>query len=98
MQDDQVVAYALRLLKDHEKHYLTHGCLELALVVFPLRLWWHYLYGESYEIYTDHKDLKYLFTQNKLNKQRRWLEIISNYQCQIKYHLGKANLVIDALS
>jgi hypothetical protein len=73
--------------------------LELAVVVFALKIWRHYLYGERYEIYTNHKSLKYLFTQKKLNmRQRRWLELIKDYDCEINYHLGKANVVADMLS
>jgi hypothetical protein len=71
----------------------------LAAVVFALKIWRHYLYGERCEIYTDHKSLKYLFTQKELNmRQRRWLELIKDYDCEINYHLGKANVVADALS
>jgi hypothetical protein len=71
----------------------------LAAVVFALKIWRHYLYGEQCEIYTDHKSLKYLFTQKELNmRQRRWLELIKDYVCEINYHPGKANVVADALS
>ncbi|XP_041016255.1 uncharacterized protein LOC121258783 [Juglans microcarpa x Juglans regia] len=98
MQEGRVVAYASHQLKDHEKNYPTHD-LELAAVVFALKIWRYYLYGETCEIYTDHKSLKHLFSQKNLNmRQRRWLELISDYQCEIKYHQGKANLVADALS
>ena len=73
--------------------------MELAAIVFALKIWRHYLYGEACEVFTDHKSLKHLFTQKNLNmRQRRWLELISDYQCEIKYHPGKANLVADALS
>jgi hypothetical protein len=73
--------------------------LELAIVVFALKIWRHYLYGEKCEIYTYHKSLKYLFTQKELNlRQRRWLELIEDYNCVINYHLGKANVVAYALS
>jgi hypothetical protein len=69
------------------------------MVVFALKIWRHYLYGERYEIYTDHKSLKYLFTQKELNmRQRRWLELIKDYDCEINYHLGKANVVADVLN
>jgi hypothetical protein len=71
----------------------------LAAVVFVLKIWRHYLYSEKCEIYTDHKSLKYFFTQKELNmRQRRWLELIKNYDCEINYHPGKANVVANALS
>jgi hypothetical protein len=72
---------------------------ELVAIVFTLKIWRHYLYGEKCEIYTDHKSLKYLFTQKELNlRQRRWLELIKDYDCVINYHPRKANVVADALS
>ena len=98
MQNGRVIAYASRQLKDYEKKYPTHA-LELAAVVFALKIWRHYLYGERCEIYTDHKSLKYFFTQKELNmRQRRWLELVKDYDCEINYHPGKANVVADALS
>ena len=98
MQHGKVVAYGSRQLKPHELNYPTHD-LELAAVIYALKLWRHYLYGESCEIYTDHKSLKYIFTQRELNlRQRRWLELVKDYDCQILYHPGKANVVADALS
>ncbi|KAJ4717010.1 Retrotransposon protein, putative, Ty3-gypsy subclass [Melia azedarach] len=98
MQNGKVVAYASRQLKNYEKNYPTHD-LELAAVVFALKIWQHYLYGEKCEIYTDHKSLKYFFTQKELNmRQRRWLELVKDYDCTINYHPGKANVVADALS
>ena len=98
MQHGKVVAYASRQLKDYERNYPTHD-LELAAVVFALKIWRHYLYGEHCEIYTDHKSLKYFFTQKELNmRQRRWLELLKDYDCNINYHPGKANVVADALS
>ncbi|KAA0061201.1 pol protein [Cucumis melo var. makuwa] len=98
MQQGKVVAYASRQLKIHEQNYPTHD-LELAAVVFALKIWRHYLYGEKIQIYTDHKSLKYFFTQKELNmRQRRWLELVKDYDCEILYHPGKANLVADALS
>jgi hypothetical protein len=85
-------------LKTYEQNYPTHD-LELAAVIFALKIWRHYLYGESFEIYTDHKSLKYLFSQKELNMmQRRWLDLLKDYDCTIQYHLGKANVVVDALS
>ena len=98
MQHDKVIAYASRQLKPHEQKYPTHD-LELAAIVFALKTWRHYLYGEKCEIYTDHKSLKYIFTQKELNmRQRRWLELIKDYDCTINYHPRKANVVADALS
>ncbi|KAA0047049.1 Retrotransposable element Tf2 [Cucumis melo var. makuwa] len=98
MQKGKVVAYASRQLKKHECNYPTHD-LELAAVVLALKLWWHYLYGERCHIFTDHKSLKYIFDQKELNlRQRRWLELIKDYDCTINYHPGKANMVADALS
>ncbi|KAA0058942.1 pol protein [Cucumis melo var. makuwa] len=98
MQQGRVVAYASRQLKSHEQNYPTHD-LELAAVVFALKIWRHYLYGEKIQIFTDHKSLKYFFTQNELNmRQRRWLELVKDYDCEILYHPGKANVVADALS
>lgn len=98
MQHERVIAYASRQLRNHEKNYLTHD-LELAAVVFALKIWRHYLYGVSCVIYTDHKSLKYIFTQKELNmRQRRWLELIKDYDLTIQYHPGKANVVADALS
>ena len=98
MQVGKVVAYASRQLKPHEKNYPTHD-LELAAIVFALKIWRHYLYGEKCFIYTDHKSLKYLPSQRELNlRQRRWMELIKDYDCMNDYHLGKANVVADALS
>ena len=98
MQEGKVVAYASRQLKPHEKNYLTQD-LELVAIVFALKIWRHYLYGEKYFIYTDHKSLKYLPSQRELNlRQRKWMELIKDYDCVIDYHLGKANVVANALS
>jgi ribonuclease HI len=92
------VAYATRQLKEHEKNYPTHD-LELAAVVHALKIWRHYLYGEKCEIHTDHQSLKYIFTQRDLNmRQRRWLEVLKDYDSQMFYHPAKANVVADALS
>ena len=91
MQEGKVVTYASRQLKSHEKNYPTHD-LELAAIVFELKIWRHYLYGEKCFIYTDHKSLKYLPSQRELNlRQRRWMELIKDYDCMIDYHPGKAN-------
>nr|AAX96600.1 retrotransposon protein, putative, Ty3-gypsy sub-class [Oryza sativa Japonica Group] len=98
MQDGKVVAYASRQLRPHEKNYPTHD-LELAAVVHALKIWRHYLFGTRTKVYTDHKSLKYIFTQPDLNmRQRRWLELIKDYDVGIHYHPGKANVVADALS
>jgi hypothetical protein len=98
MQHEKVIAYASRQLKPYEENYPTHD-LELAAVVFALKIWRHYLYGESCDIFTDHKSLKYIFTQRELNmRQRRWLELLKDYDTNIQYHPGKANVVADALS
>ena len=98
MQHDRVIAYASRQLKKHEVNYPTHD-LELAAIVFVLRIWRHYLYGVPCRIFTDHKSLQYLFSQKDLNmRQRRWIELIKDYDCTIEYHPGKANVVVDALS
>jgi hypothetical protein len=98
MQDGHVVEYASRQLRKHEAHYPTHD-LELAVVVHALKIWRHYLMGKRCELYKDHKSLKYILTQSNLNlKQRRWLELIKDYDLRINYHPGKANVVADALS
>ena len=97
-QHGKVIAYASRQLRPHEKNYPTHD-LELAAVVFALKIWRHYLYGIHVDIYTDHKSLQYIFKQKDLNlRQRRWLELIKDYDIDILYHPGKANVVADALS
>ena len=98
MQGEKVIAYASRQLKIHEKNYSTHD-LELGAVVFALKIWRHYLYGTKCDIFTDHKSLQHIFNQKDLNmRQRRWVELINDYECAIKYHPGKANVVADALS
>jgi len=98
MQNGKVIAYASRQLKVHELNYPTHD-LELVVMVFTLKIWRHYLYGEHCKIYTDHKSLKYFFTHKELNmRQRRWLELLNDYDCSINYHPGKVNVVADALS
>ncbi|GKC40186.1 putative nucleotidyltransferase, ribonuclease H [Tanacetum coccineum] len=98
MQRGKVIAYASRQLKIHEENYTTHD-LELGAVVFALKIWRHYLYGTKSVIYTDHKSLQHIFSQKELNmRQRRWIELFSDYDCEIRYHPGKANVVVDALS
>ncbi|GJT56473.1 putative reverse transcriptase domain-containing protein [Tanacetum coccineum] len=98
MQRGKVIAYASRQLKIHEKNYTTHD-LELGAVVFDLKILRHYLFGTKSVIYTDHKSLQHIFSQKELNmRQRRWIELFSDYDCKIRYHHGKENVVVDALS
>jgi hypothetical protein len=98
MQHGCVIAYASRQLKLHEVNYPVYD-LELAAVVFALRVWRYYLYGTQVQILIEHKSLKYLMSQKELNmRQRRWVELIKVYDCVIDYHPGKANVVVDALS
>ncbi|WVZ52533.1 LOW QUALITY PROTEIN: hypothetical protein U9M48_003581, partial [Paspalum notatum var. saurae] len=98
MQEGRVIAYASCQLRKHEVNYPTHD-LELLAVVYALKKWRHYLLGNTCHIYTDHKSLKYIFTQPELNmRQRRWLELIKDYDLEVHYHPGKANVVADALS
>ncbi|GJR21463.1 putative reverse transcriptase domain-containing protein [Tanacetum coccineum] len=98
MQNEKVIAYASRQLKIHEKNYTTHD-LELGAVVFALKIWRHYLYGTKCTVFTDHKSLQHILDQKELNmRQRHWLELLSDYDCEIHYHPGKANVVADALT
>ncbi|WVZ70321.1 hypothetical protein U9M48_018996 [Paspalum notatum var. saurae] len=98
VQEGRVIAYASCQLRKHEVNYPTHD-LELLAVVYALKKWRHYLLGNTCHIYTDHKSLKYIFTQPELNmRQRRWLELIKDYDLEVHYHPGKANVVADALS
>jgi hypothetical protein len=98
MQDGKVVAYASRQLSKHEQNYPTHD-LELATVVHALKIWRHYVIRNKCQIFTDHKSLKYILTQRGLNpRQCRWLELAKDYDLDIQYHPGKANIVADALS
>ncbi|GJW89536.1 putative reverse transcriptase domain-containing protein [Tanacetum coccineum] len=93
-----VIAYASMQLRKNEENYTTHD-LESGAVVFALRLWRHYLYGTKCTVYTDHKSLQYILDKKELNmRQRRWIELLSDYDCVIRYHPGKANVVADALS
>ena len=97
-QMDKVIAYSSRQLKEHEKNYPTHD-LELTAVVFALKIWRHYLYGTKCKLFTDHKSLQYLFNQKELNmRQQCWPELLKDYDCEILYHPGKANVDVDALS
>ncbi|GJU98302.1 putative reverse transcriptase domain-containing protein [Tanacetum coccineum] len=98
MQRGKVIAYASRQLKIHENNYTTHD-LELGAVVFALKIWRHYLYMTKSVIYTDHKSLQHIFIQKELNmQQHRWIKLFSDYDCEIRYHPSKANVVADALS
>ncbi|GJR19399.1 putative reverse transcriptase domain-containing protein [Tanacetum coccineum] len=98
MQREKVIAYASGQLKPHEENYTTHD-LELGAVVFTLKIWRHYLYGTKYIMFTNHKSLQHILDQKELNmRQRRWLELLADYDCEIRYHPGKANVVADALS
>lgn len=98
MQDKRVIAYASRQLRKHESNYPAHD-LELAAVVFALKVWRAYLYGEKVQVFTDHKCLKYIFTQGELNlRQQRWMELLADYDLIIEYHPGNAKQVADALS
>ena len=96
MQNKRVIAYTSRQLRDDEHNYTTHD-LELTVVVFALKIWRHYLYGERIQVYKDRKSLKYLFTQKELNMRQRQLELLKDYDMEILRHLGKANVVADAL-
>jgi hypothetical protein len=98
MQEGQVISYSSQQLRRHEEHYPTHD-LELEAVMIALRTWQHYLLGNVVHIYMDHKSWKYIFTQSDLNmRQQRWLKLIKDYELEVHYHLGKANVVADALS
>ncbi|GJX57354.1 putative reverse transcriptase domain-containing protein [Tanacetum coccineum] len=98
MQNEKVIAYVSRQLKIHEKNYTTHD-LELGTVVFALKIWRQYLYGTKCTVFTDHKSLQHILDQKELNmRQRHWLELLSDYDCEIRYYPRKANLVADALS
>ncbi|GJV85334.1 putative reverse transcriptase domain-containing protein [Tanacetum coccineum] len=98
MQREKVISYASYQLKIYEKNYTTHD-LELGAVVFDLKIWRHYLYGTKCTVFTDHKSLQHILNQKELNmRQRHWLELLSDYDCEIHYHPRKANVVVDALS
>ncbi|GKD63510.1 putative reverse transcriptase domain-containing protein, partial [Tanacetum coccineum] len=98
MQRKKVIAYASRQLKVHEKNYTTHD-LEPGAIVFALKMWRHNLYSTKCVVFTDHKSLQHILDQKELNmRQRRWLELLSDYECEIRYHPEKANVVADALS
>ena len=91
------MAYGSRKLKNHEQSYPTHD-MELAAIVFALKAWRYYLYGEQFEVFSNHKSLKYIFTQQDLNmRQRKWMEYLEDYDFTLHYHPDKANVVVDAL-
>nr|GEU99020.1 hypothetical protein [Tanacetum cinerariifolium] len=96
--DEKVISYASSQLKIHEKNYTTHD-LELEVVVFALKMWRHYLYDMKCVVFPDPKSLQHILDQKELNmRQRRWLELLSDYDCEIRYYPGKANVVADSLS
>ena len=98
MQDGKVIAYVSWQLKPHEQNYPTHDS-KLVAVVFALKMLRHYLNGKTCQIFTDHKSLKYIVSQKELNlRQRRWVELLKDYNCTIEYHSDKTNVVADALS
>ena len=98
MQSGRVMTYGSRQLKNHEQNYPTHD-LELAAIVFALKIWLHYLYGEQFEVFSYHKSQKYIFTQRDLNmRQRRWMKYLEDYDFTLHYHPNKANVMTDALS
>jgi hypothetical protein len=98
MQEGRVISYSSRQQRRHEEDYPTHD-LEVVVVLMALQLCHHCLHGNVVHIYTDHKSLKYIFTQPDLNmRQQRWLELIKDYELEVHYHPGKANVVADALS
>ena len=92
------MSYGSRQLKNHERNYPTHD-MDLTALVFALKIWHHYLYGEQFEVFSCHKSLKYIFTQRDLNmRQRIWIEYLEDYDFTLHYHLGKANVVANALN
>ncbi|GJR99324.1 putative reverse transcriptase domain-containing protein [Tanacetum coccineum] len=98
MQREKVIGYASRQLKPNQENYSTHD-LELGAVMFALKIWRHYLYGTKYMVFTNHKSLQHILNQKELNMRKRcWLELLADYDCEIRYHPGKANVVADALS
>ena len=98
IKSERLVAYGSRRLNNYEQNYPTHD-MELAAIVLALKIWRHYLYGEQFEVFLDHKSLKYIFTQQDLNmRQRKWMEYLEDYDFALHYHPGKANVVVDAPS
>ena len=98
MQSGRIVVYGSQQLKNYERNYPTHD-MDLAAVVFALKIWHYYLYGETFEVFSNHKSLKYILTQRDLNmRQHKWMEFLEDYDFTLHYHPGKANVVVDALS
>ena len=98
MQSGRLVAYGSRQLKNHEQNYPTRD-MELAAIVFALKIWHQYLYNKQFEVYSDHKSLKYIFKQRDLNmRQCRWMEFLEDYDFTLHYHSSKENVVANALS
>ena len=98
MQSGREVAYSYRQVKNHEHNYPTYD-MELEAIVFSLRIWRHYLYGEQFDVFSDHKSLKYILTQRDLNKRQfRWMEYLDDYDFTLHYHSSKANVVADVLN
>nr|GEX01979.1 putative reverse transcriptase domain-containing protein [Tanacetum cinerariifolium] len=98
MQNEKVITYASQQLKINEKNYTTHD-LKLGAVVFALKIWRHYLYRTKCTVFTNQKNLQHILDQKDLNiRQRHWLELLSDYKYEIRYHLRKENIVADALS
>ncbi|GJZ17678.1 putative reverse transcriptase domain-containing protein, partial [Tanacetum coccineum] len=98
MQIEKVIAYASRQLKPNEENYTTHD-IKLGAVVFALKIWRHYMYGTKCIVFTDHKSLQHILDQKELNmRQCRWLELLADYDYEIRYHPGKANFIADGLS
>ena len=98
MQCKRVVAYGSRQLNNYERNYPTHN-MDLAAIVFALKIWCHYLYGEQFEVFSNHKSMKYIFTQRDLKiRQCRWMEYLEDYDFTLHYHPGKENVVADALN
>ena len=97
MQSGRVVAYGSRQLKNQERSYPTHD-MELAAIVFALKIWRHYMYVERFEVFSDHKSLKYIFTQWDLNmRQRTWMKYLEDYEFTLHSHPNKENVMADAL-
>ena len=98
IQSGRVVAYGSKQLKNHEKNYPTHD-LDLVTIVFALNIWCHYLYGKQFEVFSDHKSLKYIFTHRDLNmRQRKWMKYLEDYDFTLHYHPGKENVMTNALN
>jgi hypothetical protein len=98
MQEGKVICYESRKLNEHEVNYVTQD-LELAAIVHALKMWRHYLLGRKFVLMTDHRGLRYLFDQPKLNaRQARWMGLLSEFDFEIKHIKGKENRVVDALN